>query len=106
VHPTLGRVLSHVAFDSMAASKAVTAEGLFRAAAERLTGPYAVHDARWKQELAVAHGGYSVLLSKWDKREGDTERERKAASEAWAKSAAWTGGRAAPPSYVFPPLRF
>ncbi len=95
-----------MAFDSMAVSKAVTAEGLFRAAAERLTGPHALHDARWKQELAVVHGGYSVLLSKWDKREGDCERELKAAAEMWAKSAAWTGGRAAPPSYLFPPLRF
>jgi len=69
--PALGRVLSAVAYANMAASKAVTAEGLFRSALDKLEGPYANADPRFRYEHMAALGGYSLLLSKWEKRERD-----------------------------------
>jgi len=102
--PMLGRVLSLVAYENMANSMAVTAEGLFRAAAEHLQSPYARCDQRWKFECGVTRGGYGVLLSKWEKREGDSKRELAEAQKLVEESEAWAGGRALPPSYLFPPL--
>jgi hypothetical protein len=45
-HPALGRVLSRAAGAHLDASQAVTSEGLFRSALDRLKGPYAEHDIR------------------------------------------------------------
>jgi len=102
--PMLGRVLSLVAYENMANSNAVTAEGLFRASMEHLQSPYALYDQRWSHELGITRGGYGVLLSKWDKREADSKRELAEGQRLVAESQVWGGGRAMPPSYLFPPL--
>lgn len=102
--PMLGRVLSLVAYENMANSNAVTAEGLFRASMEHLQSPCALYDQRWSHELGITRGGYGVLLSKWDKREADSKRELAEGQRLVAESQAWGGGRAMPPSYLFPPL--
>ena len=70
-HPVLGRVLCAVAYSNMAASMAVTAEGLFRSALDKLQGPHALSDPRYQFERLAALGGYSILLSKWERRERD-----------------------------------
>lgn len=70
-HPALGRALSLMAFTNMGASLAVTAEGLFRSALDKFQGPYGLSDPRYMHEHALATGGYGVLLSKWERREGD-----------------------------------
>jgi len=102
--PMLGRVLGLIAYENMANSMAVSAEGLFRASAEHLQSPYAKFDQRWRHELGTTRGGYSVLLSKWEKREGDSKRELAEALKLGKDSEAWAGGRAMPPNYLFPPL--
>ena len=71
--PMLGRILSLIAFDNMSASMAVTAEGLFRSSLDHLgaASAHAAYDTRYRYEHALALGGYSVLTSKWEKREQD-----------------------------------
>lgn len=73
-HPALGRVLCSIAYINMSAAMAVTAEGLFRSAIDKLEGPYSCNDPRFRYERMIAMGGYSVLLSKWEKREKDGQR--------------------------------
>jgi tetratricopeptide (TPR) repeat protein len=69
--PVLGRVLCAVAYANLAASMAVTAEGLFRSALDKLEGPFGASDPRFRLERVLAMGGYSILLSKWERREAD-----------------------------------
>lgn len=68
MEPLLGRVLTLTAFNNMANSQAVTAEGLFRSALDYMQGSYSTGmDTRY--DYALAQGGFGILLSKWDKRE-------------------------------------
>jgi len=69
IQPALGRILRHLAMAYMQSSQAVKAEGLFRAALEKLSSPYGLHDIRYQYEAALAKGFYGRLLTKWEKRE-------------------------------------
>lgn len=79
-HPALGRVLSLVAYRNLAAAMAVTSEGLFRSALDKLEGPHARYDPRYRYECALAKGGYGLLLCKWERREGDGKAMLEAAA--------------------------
>jgi len=102
--PALGWVLGLMAYDSMASSQAVTAEGLFRAADDHLKGPFALHSHRWQYERGYLQGGYGVLLSKWDKREGDSEKATGMSHELLAQHKQWGTSSPVPPHYLFPYL--
>ncbi len=102
VQPVLGWVLGLMAFESMASSQAVTAEGLFRAADDYLHGPYAQFNPRWQYERAYVQGGYAVLLSKWDKRAGDSDRAHASSRELFAEFKAWRHDSPVLPHFIFP----
>jgi len=84
VKPMLGYVLSLMAYEKMAQSQAVTAEGLFRAADEYLSGPYAINNPRWIYERGYVLGGYGVLLSKWEKRHAESVKQAESSKELLA----------------------
>jgi hypothetical protein len=97
--PMLGRILSLIAYNNMAASLAVTAEGLFRSSLDHLSTnlPLANYDKRYLHERALTLGGYSVLTSKWDKREKDADDLRE-------RSQAILGTLEPIPLFIFPDL--
>ena len=70
--PVLGRVLAAMGRSYAANLQAVQAEGLFRTALDKLSSPEADHDPRYASERAAVHRAYSALLSKWDRREGES----------------------------------
>ena len=93
-----------MAYEGMAASQAVTAEGLFRAADEHLKGPYALHAPRWQYERGYLQGGYGVLLSKWDKREGESQKALDVSKTLLLQHNEWGCGSTTIPHYLFPAL--
>jgi len=67
----LSRTLCTLAFHQMDAGKAVTSEGLFRAACD--LSPSELQDTNARLEHAAALGGYGLLLKSWEKREKESE---------------------------------
>ena len=67
----LGVVLGALAQRHREAQEAVVAEGLFRAALEKLSGPYALHDPGSQAARARALESYGELLGKWERREAE-----------------------------------
>lgn len=63
LQPILGRVLGAMAQLHAEEAQAVTAEGLFRAALEKLTGPYAIHDPRYVHSLHTTDAGAVTLCT-------------------------------------------
>lgn len=66
---TTARILRLIACVNMQGAQAVTAEGLFRSAEEKLVSPFAKNDPRQLFESSLVTGYYGQLLCKWDKRE-------------------------------------
>lgn len=107
--PMLGRILNLIAFNNMSASMAVTAEGLFRSSLDHLGAgsAHAANDTRYRYEHALALGGYSVLTSKWEKREqdaADLNKQSCSILEELSAGEAGVDGLPGPFPFLFPDI--
>jgi tetratricopeptide (TPR) repeat protein len=71
----LGRVLAEMARAHTRSMQAVSAEGLFRSAISKLSGPNASGEPRYALEAASVKMDYGKLLVEWDKREREGQKE-------------------------------
>lgn len=67
--PIVGRLLGLIAQNHLEAGQAVTAEGLFRSALDKLQTPFVIKDIIHCFQRALLLHQYGILQTKWDKRE-------------------------------------